>query len=70
VVSPGVRVQPRHTTAVYFQDSGSWKHFPSDIPMLEREITIGPQDDASRYLSYSVKDVDGSSTGGSCAIQP
>ena len=62
--------QPRHTTAVYFQDSGSWKHFPSDIPLLEREIVIGPQDRAARYVAYSVKDVDGSTTRGGCAIQP
>jgi hypothetical protein len=59
--------QPRHTSVIYVQRKSGWQLLPADAPLLNRPIVLQPQSDAPRHTLAYVKDVDGSSTGGSCA---
>lgn len=58
--------QPRHTTAAWIQIGSEWRVYPPDAPLLDREIIIAPREDGPEYAICSVRDVDGSLSGGAC----
>ncbi len=61
--------QPRHTEVVYVQqENRDWQLFPKDASMLKRLMVLSPQPEMPENTLVAVQDVDGSSTGGGCAM--